>query len=215
VLRKRVGRHYKPFRHGRQRKINHLRRQNCSKLQKTAASCGSRDRWVLHHPRGPRSSPGCSVPVRHHLSGPHPSPSQAHCDFTARRLIRNAFAVRERLGDPRAVPGFRCPFLPDMPSSTTPRSSTSISSRAAMSTRPSPRIERLGTPKTPANPFRAGDAFGASRFTCLLRPARLLAPLYGPDQVSRPTGACTSRLSTGRSPFPSLDMTTASTGLLC
>jgi hypothetical protein len=31
--------------------------------------------------------------------------------------------VRERLGDPRVVPSFRCPFLPDMPSSTTPRSS--------------------------------------------------------------------------------------------
>jgi hypothetical protein len=27
-------------------------------------------------------------------------------DFTAQRLIRDAFAVRERLGDPRAVPGF-------------------------------------------------------------------------------------------------------------
>src|SRR6516164_7236438 len=34
-----------------------------------------------------------------------------------------AFAVRERLGDPRAVPGFRCAFLPDMPSSMTPESS--------------------------------------------------------------------------------------------
>jgi len=40
--RKGVGRHYKPFRHNRQRKINHLRRQNCSKLPKNAASCGSR-----------------------------------------------------------------------------------------------------------------------------------------------------------------------------
>ena len=28
---------------------------------------------------------------------PHPSPSWAHRDFTARRLIRDAFAVRERL----------------------------------------------------------------------------------------------------------------------
>src|SRR6516164_4800252 len=27
-------------------------------------------RWSLHHPRGPRSGPGCSVPVRHHLIGP-------------------------------------------------------------------------------------------------------------------------------------------------
>ena len=29
-------------------------------------------------------------------------------DFTAWRLIRDAFAVRERLGDPRVVPSFRC-----------------------------------------------------------------------------------------------------------
>ena len=32
------------------------------------------------------------------------------------RLIRDAFAVRERLGDPRVVPSVRCTFLPDMPS---------------------------------------------------------------------------------------------------
>src|SRR6476660_9709268 len=38
---------------------------------------------------------------------PSPPHSQAHHDFAARRLIRNAFAVRERLGDPRVVPGFR------------------------------------------------------------------------------------------------------------
>jgi hypothetical protein len=33
--------------------------------------------------------------------------------------------VRERLGDPRVVPSFRCSFLPDMPSSMTPGSSAS------------------------------------------------------------------------------------------
>src|SRR5262249_31950463 len=57
------------------------------------------------------------------LTRPHPSHSQAHRDFTARRLIRDAFAVRERLGDPRVVPSFRCTFLPGMPSSLTPGSS--------------------------------------------------------------------------------------------
>src|SRR5215468_11353672 len=57
---------------------------------------------------------------------PHPSPSWAHRDFTARRLIRDASAVRERLGHPRAVPGFRCTFLPDMPSFTAAGSSTSM-----------------------------------------------------------------------------------------
>jgi hypothetical protein len=36
-----------------------------------------------------------------------PPHSRAHPDFAAWRLIRDAFAVRERLGDPRAVPGFR------------------------------------------------------------------------------------------------------------
>ena len=96
------------------------------------------------------------------LNRPHPPHSQAHRDFTAWQLIRNAFAVRERLGDPRAVPGFRCPFLPDMPSSTTPGSPASIGSRTSMPARPSPSIERLGTPKTSANPFHAGNDFVAS-----------------------------------------------------
>src|SRR5262249_30996556 len=35
------------------------------------------------------------------------APLTAHRNFTARRLICDAFAVRERLGDPREVPGFR------------------------------------------------------------------------------------------------------------
>ena len=45
----------------------------------------------------------------------------------ASRLIRDAFAVRERLSDPRVVPGFRCPFRPDMPPSLTPGSSIVVS----------------------------------------------------------------------------------------
>jgi hypothetical protein len=57
------------------------------------------------------------------LNRPHPPHSRAHRDFTVWRLIRDAFAVRERLGDPRAVPGFCCSFLPDMPSSMSPGSS--------------------------------------------------------------------------------------------
>src|SRR6185312_15712114 len=66
---------------------------------------------------------GLCCPDPSSLIRPHPPRSQAHRDFTAWRLIRDAFAVRERLGDPRAVPGFRSPFFPDMPSSTTPGSS--------------------------------------------------------------------------------------------
>ena len=171
--------------------------------------------WGILRPRGPRSGPGCSVPVRHHLIRPHPPHSRAHRDFTAWRLIRDAFAVRERLGDPRVVPGFRWPFLLGMPLSMTPGSSIIVWSRTSMPTSPSPRSERLGTPSLPAIRFARGTSFGASRFTHLLRPAKLLAPLHGSDRYARPSGAFTSRLSTVRSPSPLLDMTTTVTGLLC
>jgi len=84
-----------------------------------------------------------------------------------------------------------------------------------MPTWPSPRSERLGTPNSPAIRFARGTYFEASWFTRLLRPVRLLAPLYGSDWNAQPTGASTSRLSTDRSPSPLLDMTTTATGLLC
>jgi hypothetical protein len=101
--------------------------------------------------RGPRSGPGCSVPAPH---------SQAHRDFTAWRLIRDAFAVRERLGDPRVVPSFRCTSLPGMPPSPTPGSPTSLCSRASMPTLPFDH--RLGTPDIPAIRFTREADFVAS-----------------------------------------------------
>ena len=85
-------------------------------------------------PQGPSLGSGLYCPGPSSLNRPHPSRSRAHHDFTAWRLIRNAFAVRERLGDPRAVPGFRCTFRPGMPSSLTPGSSASIISSTSMST---------------------------------------------------------------------------------
>ena len=85
-------------------------------------------------------------------------------------------------------------------------------SSCATPTRPAPRSERLGTPNTPAIRFARGTSFGASRFTHLLRPAKLLAPLYGSDRYARPPGAFTSRLPTDRLPSPLLDMTTTVTG---
>src|SRR6202158_1754142 len=65
-------------------------------------------------------------------------------------VFRDAFAVRERLGDPRVVPSFHCTFLPGMPSSPTPGSPTSICSRTSMPTWPSPLAPRLCPPDTPA-----------------------------------------------------------------
>ncbi len=54
------------------------------------------------------SGPSSVVSVHHSLLRPHPPVSQAHRDFTALRLILDAFAVRERLGDPRDLPYFHC-----------------------------------------------------------------------------------------------------------
>src|SRR5208282_3135560 len=103
-------------------------------------------------------------------------------------------------------------FFPGMPSPTTPGNPITASSRTAMSAWPSPRIDRLGTPNDPAIRFTREVNFGATWFTHSLRPARLLAPLHGSDWDAPARGAFTSRLSTGRSPFPLLDITTTATG---
>ena len=48
-------------------------------------------------------------------------PTRGHIAISpTMRLIRDAFAVRERLSDPQVVPSFRCKFLPGMPPSMSP-----------------------------------------------------------------------------------------------
>ena len=119
--------------------------------------------WVTTPPpQRPSLGSGLFCPGPSSLNRPHPPHSQAHRDFNAWRLIRDAFAVRERLGGPRVVPGFHCSFLPGMPSSPTPGSPTSICSRTSMPTWPSPNDHRLGTPKLPAIHFTRGEVFEAS-----------------------------------------------------
>ena len=145
---------------------------------------------------------------------PHPPHSQAHRDFTAWRLIRDAFAVRERLSNPRVVPSFRCTFLPDMPSSATPGTSTS-QSNLAMPTWSSPRTNRLDIPKPPPIRSTGAPISWLHWFAIALRPARLLASLSDQTRFPQPTETFTSRLSTGWSPFPPLGITTTSLGLLC
>jgi hypothetical protein len=140
-------------------------------------------------PRGPSLLSKLCCLGSSSLHRPHPPHPQAHCNFTARRLIRSAFAVRERLGDPRVVPGFRWPFLLGMPLSMTPGARSSYGPERSMPTSPSPRSERLGTPSLSAIRFPRGTSFGASRFTHLLRPAKLLAPLHGSDRYVQPSGA--------------------------
>src|SRR5208282_866986 len=115
-------------------------------------------------------APGALAPVRFMLSGPsslnrpHPPHSRAHRDFTAKRLIRDAFAVRERRGGPRVVPSFHYhSFLACRP--LRPRGArSSLCPVPRCRHGPSPRVERLGAPKYPAIRFTRELVFVALRF---------------------------------------------------
>jgi hypothetical protein len=171
--------------------------------------------WVVLRPRGPRSGPSYAVSNRHHLVDPI-RPTRGHIAIS---LHGSLYAMPSLCGSAEATRGrFRAfavhSFLTCRPLG--PRGArSSFPSRTSMSTWPSPRSEQLGTPDPPAIRFTRGTYFRASWFTHLLRPVRLLAPLYGSDWNAQPPGAFTSRLSTARSPSPLLDMTTTVTGLLC
>ena len=160
---------------------------------------------------------GFCCPSPSTLIRPHPRHSRAHPDFAILWFIWDAFAVLVRLGDLRVVPCFRSIFLLDMPSSTTPGSPSVAHAQFLHRRRwPSPSLERLGTPKSPIIRFRWDVIFEASLVRCLLqhslRPADLLALLADlTGYFSQPTGAFTSGLSTGRSPFPPPDITTVAT----
>src|SRR5208282_3702580 len=72
------------------------------------------------YPRGPRSGPGCSVPVRHHLIGPI-RPTRGHIAISPHGgLYVMPSLCGSALGDPRVVPSFRCTSLLGMPPSPTP-----------------------------------------------------------------------------------------------
>src|SRR3954471_9382054 len=163
---------------------------------------------------GSPSAPGALARVRVMLSRsvlaePAPSAplagtSRLHRRAAYTRCLRCAGAPRR----PASGSGLSLPFRPDMPSSLTPGSSTSHVSSVAMPTRPSPRSERLGTPNTPAIRFTRGSLFEASLVRLCYGLSGCSPPWTDLTEFPRPPGAFTSRLPTGRSPFPSLDMTT-------
>ena len=118
--------------------------------------------WVILRPRGPRSGPGCSVPVRHHLIGPI-------------RPTRGHIAISPLAAYTRCL---RCAGAPRRPTSGSGLSLSILSQHAALydpgelrhrhgsvlrcRTWPSPGSEKLGTPVYPAIRFTQGTYFGAS-----------------------------------------------------
>src|SRR6516165_12785917 len=101
-----------------------------------------------------------------------------------------------------------------MPPSMTPGSSIIVMVQSPMPTWPSPRSERLGTPKIPAIRFTRGTYFGASRFTDATACQVARPPLTDRNRSPRPQRAFTSRLPAVWSPFLPLGITTTWTGLL-
>ena len=172
--------------------------------------------WRLGSPPPQRSSLGPELFClgSSSLNRPHPPHSRAHRDFVARRLIRNAFAMRERLSDPRVVPDFRWLFRLDMPSSMTPGSSIIVAvqfSDVDIGLRQD--LSGSALPKFPQSASRGARISGPGlRYVAAYQVARPpVTDRTGSPQHQR---AFTSRLSADRSPSLPLDITTAWTGLL-
>jgi hypothetical protein len=128
-------------------------------------------------PQGPSLRAGLFCPGPSTLVGPI-RPTRKHIAISpSMRLIGDAFAVRERLGDPRVVPSFRCAFLPDMPSSMSPGRSEIVLIQFTDSDFGLHR-DLSGS----ALPFILPSVSSRARISGLpgspsLRPVRLLAPL--------------------------------------
>ena len=113
-------------------------------------------------PQGSSLRPGlfCSGPST--LNRPHPPHSPAHPDFTALRRIRDALAVRFRLGDPCVVPCFRCSVFIGTSSSETPGSASAACTQFLRRPRwPSASHNGFGTSEIPTIRFQWGNHFGA------------------------------------------------------
>src|SRR5215472_14799210 len=119
---------------------------------------------------GPRSGSSYAVSTHHRLIDPI-RPTRGHVPTSPPRLIWGAFAVRERLGDPRVVLRFRLSILPSMSSSTSPgsrplRLSSSFAVRICL---------RRGVNGSALPMLAISGLIGSP----LLRPAELLASLTG------------------------------------
>jgi hypothetical protein len=135
-------------------------------------------------PQGSSLRFGLFCPNPSSLNRSHPSHSQARSDFAATRLIPNAFAVRERLGDPRVVPNFRLLLYTNMSLSMTPEIQwLHTSSSFTIGTSLRVDLKRSATSSLPQSASRGARISGLPD-SLPLRPARLFASLGGSDRVT-------------------------------
>ena len=166
-------------------------------------------------PQGPSLRSGFFCPGPSTLNRPHPPHSQAHPDFTAVRLIPDAFAVHTAPRRPPSGSTLSLSFLPNMPPSTTPGRSVTgwfqscgpdIGLRHVMSGSALPTVLLSAS--------RRAD-FSELHWFAFAAACQVARPLCRSDQTSPATGTFTSRLPTSRSPFSPLDITTTVPGPFC
>ena len=131
------------------------------------------------------SGPGYVVPVHHRLLRPHPPVSPARWDFAAWPLIPSAFAVRERLGDPRDLPYFPCRAVhtcrrPYAGGSAAPSRCVGTAMPGFLVLRPSRH------PRNPSLPAMPDGVmfFGAASFASCCGPYVCPALLAGSDEMA-------------------------------
>jgi hypothetical protein len=141
------------------------------------------------------STPGALAPVWVILSQsilayrPRPPHSWARRDFPAEPVIRDAFAVRQRLGDPRVVPRFCCSFLSRHVVLHDPGESVScIYPVPSPTTQPSPILQGLGTLDYPTNPLQVGPTISGLSIRLCYNLSSCLPPSADPTRLlpSRP-----------------------------
>jgi hypothetical protein len=163
-------------------------------------------------PQGSSLRFGLFCPNPSSLNRPHPPHSQARSDFAAMRLIPSAFAVRERLGDPRVVPNFRLLLSTNMSLSMTPEvQGLLISSSFTLDASLRMDLKRSASSSLPQSASRGARISG---FPIRFRYDLLACspPLADLTELPRPTETFTSRLSMNWSASSSLDIATAATG---
>jgi hypothetical protein len=169
--------------------------------------------WVILLPRGPRSGPGCAVPVRHHLIDPicpTAGTSRLHRKAAYTRCLRCAGAPRRPAsgsGLSLTIPSWHAALYD--PGEFDHRYGSVLRCRHGLR-----RDLRLGTPKIPAIRFTRGTYFGVSRFTYATACQVARPPLTDRTRSPLPQRAFTSRLPAVWSPSLPLDITTTWAGLL-
>ena len=112
-------------------------------------------------PQRPSLRSGLSCPDPSSISRPHPPHSQAHRNFTARRLIRDAFACAGAPRRPASGSGLSL-LIPSWHAVLSDPGEFDIDPDIRCRHWPSPIDQRLGTPDTPAIRFTRAVDFVAS-----------------------------------------------------